>query len=103
MEKAEVKKILQEKSTKHDEYFDTMIPLALDFAKEYCNNRFLGTDGKESLPGGVRIFIAKACEFNMAKSGLKGRSMGEVSYSYDTDFPPSLLKWLRPYRRVKFT
>lgn len=102
MEITEVKTILQEKTTKQDEYLATMIPHVIEFAKEYCNNKFLDANKQEALPGGVRIFVAKACEFNMNKSGLKGRSMGDVSYSYETDFPPSLLKWLKPYRKVRF-
>lgn len=97
MEITEVKGILSISTNKHDMYFATSIPLFMEYAGEYCNQTFA-----EPLPGGVKIFIAKACEYNMQQSGLSSRSMGSVSYSYETDFPPSLLKLLKPYRKVGF-
>lgn len=103
MDKAEVKKILQIKTTTHDEYFDIMIPLLIDWARDYTNNKFEDTSQPtSSLPGGVQIFIAKACEYNMIKAGINSRTMGEVSYTYELDFPPSIMKYLRPYKRLRF-
>lgn len=86
-----------------DEYLATMIPLLVDHVIEYCNNP-LGQNQTPptKLPGAVRLFIAKACEHNTLKAGLKSRTMGSVSYSYDLEFPESLNKYLRPYRRLKF-
>ena len=95
MKVAEVQAILG--ITDKVEYLNTAIPLFEDYASNYCNQTFI-----EPLPGGVQIFVAKACEYNMQKSGLSSRSMGSVSYSYETDFPPSLLKLLKPYRKVGF-
>ncbi|MFL0365376.1 phage head-tail connector protein [Pseudobacillus sp. 179-B 2D1 NHS] len=79
-----------------------MIPLLIEWLKVYCNNPFTNPSGKEILPGGVRIFIAKACEYNMNKAGITSRSMGSVSYSYNLDFPESMIRYIRPYKRVKF-
>ena len=93
----EVKVILSISTSKHDVYFATSIPLFTEYAEGYCNRTFT-----EPLPGGIKIFVAKACEYNMQQSGLSSRSMGSVSYSYETDFPPSLLKLLKPYRKVGF-
>lgn len=102
VEVEEVKKLLQIKTNHHDEYLETMIPLLVEWIKDYTNNSFTDTKGVESLPGGVCIFIAKACEHNMQKAGLKARSMGEVSYTYNLDFPNTLTRFLRPYKRLRF-
>ncbi|MFS0560134.1 phage head-tail connector protein [Terribacillus sp. 179-K 1B1 HS] len=99
----EVKKILQIKTTKHDEFFGIMIPLVEDFAKHKCNNLFLDPiTGEENLPGGVQIFVAKACQHNMQPTNVKSRTMGNVSYSYELEFPTSITKLLAPYKRLKF-
>lgn len=80
----------------HDEYLFVMVPALEEYVKEYCNNPF------REIPGPVKIFIAKACEYNLNNSGLESRKMGTVSYSYNMDFPKHLKDLLRPYRRMKF-
>lgn len=97
-----VKTMLGISTDKHDAYIAAMLPLVIEFAKDHCNNNFL-IGVEEVLPGGVQMFAAKAVEYNMSPAGLKGRSMGGASYSYDTDFPPALMKMLRPYRKVRFS
>jgi hypothetical protein len=94
----EVKDILAKTDTKHDGYIDTVIPLYIDFVKEYCNNQFLGS---AELPGGVKLAVAKMIEFNLNKSGISSSSFGEVSYSYSLDFPASILRLLQPYSRIR--
>ncbi|KIL45758.1 phage head-tail connector protein [Jeotgalibacillus soli] len=89
-------------TTQHDTYLDIMVPMLVERAKEYCNNAFLDDMGVEKLPAGVKVFVAKGCQFNMNKSGLKSRSMGTVSYSYETDFPISYYKEIQTYRKVRF-
>lgn len=101
MTKDEVKAILDYSSTKHDNYITTCIPLFVEFAQDYCNNQFKNESDQIELKGGVKLFVAKAVEFNLNKSGQKSRDFGEVRYSYDTDFPPSLLKLLQPYSRIR--
>lgn len=103
MDKEDVKKLLQIKTTKHDEFLDTIIPLIIEDTKIKCNNLFLDpVTGEENLPGGVKIYIAKACQYNMQPSNLKSRTMGNVSYSFDLEFPSSITKLLAPYKRLKF-
>ncbi len=88
--------------TKHDEFLQEVAPDHLDYAKAYTNNTF-EEDGVEVIPGPVILFVAKACEYNMGQTGVRSRSMGEVSYTYETDLPKSIMKLLKPYKRVKFT
>jgi hypothetical protein len=103
LEVDEIKTILGWQGTDSDDYLTTMIPLLVDHVTEYCNNP-LGQNQTPParLPGGVILFIAKACEHNKQKAGLKSRTMGSVSYSYDLEFPSALMTYLRPYRKVKF-
>lgn len=97
MEVTEVKNILNNQNIDED-YLSTAIPLFIDYANNYCNQSYASNE----LPGGVKVFVAKACEYNMQKVGLKSFRMGEVSYSYETDFPKTLKDYLKPYRRVGF-
>ncbi|MGG3662096.1 phage head-tail connector protein [Bacillus gobiensis] len=93
-----VKKILGITTTKHDEYLSTVVPLFIEQASDYCNQSF----DEKNLPSGVQIYVAKAIEFNIGSTSLKGRSMGNVSYSYNTELPESVTKLLRPYRKLRF-
>jgi hypothetical protein len=97
----EVKDILGITSTKHDLYIQTSIPLLTEFIQDYSNNTFADENGNVVLKGGSKIALAKMIEYNMNKSGQSSRSFGEVSYSFDTDFPQSILKLLQPYLRIK--
>ena len=99
----EVKAMSPKLSEGHDVFLSVMVPALNDYVIDYCNNQFTKNSyGEVVFPGPVKIFIAKACEFNIQKTGLKGRSMGTVSYTYDLEFPSSLEKFLRPYRRMRF-
>lgn len=97
MDKETIKNMLGIKTAKHDAYLTEVIPLFIEHAEEYCNNSFIG-----ELPAGVKLYVAKAIEFNLNPSNLKSRKMGEVSYSYETNFPKSITKLLAPYRKVRF-
>ena len=97
----EVKNILEYTTTKHDTYINTVIPLLTEFIQDYCNNSFLDETGQVVLKGGAKIALAKMIEYNMNKAGNSSRTFGEVSYSYDTDFPSSILKLLQPYSRIR--
>lgn len=101
MDTQEVKDIIEITTTKHDIYIYTMIELLIEFIQEHCNNSFKDEFGDVHLKGGAKIAVAKMIEFNMNKSGVKSRSFGDISYSYDTDFPPSVMKLLEPYQRIK--
>jgi hypothetical protein len=101
MDVTTVKNILGITTTKHDTYLTKVIPLIVEYAKDECYQDFLDDDGVEQLPGGVKVFVAKAIEYNMNTAGVTSRSQG-VSYSYDTDFPKSIMRFLSPYRRLKW-
>lgn len=101
----EIKAIMQmsESDTSKDAYIKTMLPLFLESVMAHTNNQFSYTaEGKLRIPGGVKIYLAKAIERNTMKTGLKSRSMGTVSYSYDTSVPEELKSHLAPYRKVKW-
>lgn len=83
---------------KQDGFYRAMAPILFDVAKEHCNGKWEPSD----MPQGVRLFIAKAIQYNTQSTGLKGRVMGTVSYSYDTEFPKAIWTYLRPYKRVRF-
>lgn len=88
---------------KHDAYIMTVLPLLLESVMAYTNNNFnIQQDGTLRIPGGVKIYLAKAIERNTMQTGLKSRSMGSVSYSYDTAIPDELKNMLSPYKKVKF-
>lgn len=99
----EVKAIMKIQGEDHDMFLSVMVPILEEYVMEHCNNQFTKDSyGDTVLPGPAKLFIAKAAEYNMNKTGLKERSMGSVSYSYDLEFPGTLYKYLRPYKRMKF-
>lgn len=93
----DVKRLIGLTTAKHDEYIFNMIQILSEFVSDYCNRSF-----DEGLPSGVKLFIAKAIQYNMNVTGITGRSMGGVSYSYESDYPPSVMRLLRPYKRMRF-
>jgi len=94
----ELKTMNNEKGVNHDAFYRALAPVLFETAREHCNKEWL----PEEMPAGVKLFIAKAIQFNKNPTGLSGRSMGTVSYSYDTEFPKSIWTYLRPYKRVRF-
>lgn len=85
------------------EHYRVMLPIVFDEAKAYCNNTFGETDLLQpEIPGGVKQFMAKRIQFSQNKAGLRNRSMGSVSYAYESEFPKGFYDTLRPYRKVKF-
>lgn len=99
----EVKAIMKIQGEDHDMFLSVMVPILEEHVIDHCNNQFTKDSyGDNVYPGPVKLFIAKALEFNMQAVGLKGRSMGSVSYTYDLEFPGTLYQYLRPYRRLKF-
>ncbi|WP_081787944.1 phage head-tail connector protein [Sporolactobacillus terrae] len=81
-----------------DAYLNTVIPLIVEDAQEQCNNTF----DINNLPAGIIRYLAKVIEFDMGDSRLKSRSLGNVSYSFNTELPDSVTRLLRPYKRVRF-
>ncbi|MFJ5794462.1 phage head-tail connector protein [Bacillus atrophaeus] len=96
MDIKQVKRMIGITTDKHDAYLSEVVPILIEIAADECKNTF----DPEALPAGVKMFVAKAAEYNMAPSGLSGRSMGDVSYSYNTKFPQHITKNLYLYRKA---
>ena len=96
--KEEVKVLLRISSddTSLDSYLEAVIPLLIDFAEEHCNNEW-----GEELPGGVKLFVAKAAEYLQREMGVEAESLGDYSISLKADFPDSIMGLL-PKKRVEF-
>lgn len=89
--------------TKHDEYIAVILPMLMEAVMTETNNNFgILADGTLRIPGGVKIYLSKAIQRNLRDSTIKSRSMGSVSYTYDTAVPKELLNLLTPYKKVKF-
>lgn len=104
----EVKTLLQIplSDTSKDDYLTAALPLLVDYVKDYCNQTFIdATTGLEVLPGGVKLAIAKMAEYGMANVSEKSYTEGAYSVAYvsGSEYPKSILKLLRPHRRVVFT
>lgn len=98
-----VKKILGITTTKYDSYLDTVVPMFEEKIKQRANNRFVDDEGNETLPLDLQHTLAKWVQYDMTvKAGLKSKTMGEVSYTFDTDMPDFVKKDIAPYRRVRF-
>lgn len=96
MDIQQVKRMIGITTDKHDAYLSEVVPILIEYANDFCKNNF----EPGALPAGVKIFVTKATEYNMTPSGLSGRSMGDVSYSYNTEFPQHIIKNLYPYRKA---
>lgn len=78
------------------EHYRKLAPIYLDYANEYCNQALTSDISN------VKVFIAKAIQYYTQKAGLTARSMGTVSYSYATELPSSVLKPLKPFKKVRW-
>lgn len=78
------------------EHYRALAPIYYDVACNYCNAEL---DVNESA---TLIFVAKAIQYYTNKAGLTSRSMGTVSYSYDTALPSSVLQVLKPFRKLRW-
>ncbi len=82
---------------------DEQIKEALtDWVKDYCNNTFL-VEEVEALPGGVSLFLEYAIPYIKSNTGKQSETLGDYSVTLSMDFPESMMKLLKPYRKVKFT
>jgi Phage gp6-like head-tail connector protein len=99
----EVKSLLRITTNDKDDFLSAVLPLAVEYVKEECNNSFLDENGVEVLPGGIKMAIAKLCEHYMRESGVQSESLSRHSVTYSVDgIPKDIMKLLRPYRKVKF-
>ncbi len=98
------KALAQIKGDKSDEYIKMMLPLLAEHVAEYVYDA-IGEEVVAPISGmkaNYKVFIAKALQHNMTNAGVKGRSMGTVSYTYNIDFPKALYGQYLPRKRAKF-
>lgn len=100
----EVKQLLQIKTTAKDDYLNAVLPLVEDHVKEYCNRDFVNDDtGEVEYPGGVKLAIAKWCEFHMREAGIQSETLSRHSVTYaQGGMPPEVAAILSNYRRPTF-
>lgn len=70
----------------------------LRWVEDYCNREF----DEEDLPGGVALFLEQSAPYLKNQSGIIKETLGDHSILYSMEYPDSLMKLIRPYRRVKF-
>jgi hypothetical protein len=88
-------------NVKHDDYIKAKIPILLGFAKDYCNKTFMIGE-TEVLPAGVQKFVGEAIKYDLRDNGLKSRQMGNVTYTFDTNYLDTVTKNLAPYRGLRW-
>lgn len=95
----EVKAILQLSGSTYDTVIDVMIPIAEDYALNYCNiSEYSG-----SVSPGIKLPLAQMINYQIHKpSNVTSETIGNYSVSYTNSYPKSILDGLRPYRRIKF-
>lgn len=97
----DVKDILGIDHTDNDNYIQKMLPLAIGFVKQYCNNTFMDASNTKEELGAVQIPIAKLIEFNMLDAGVQSEGISKMSTSFTTELPKSITDMLEPFKRSK--
>lgn len=98
----EVKALLRVSGTEYDAYLDAILPMAKECASTYCNREFTDEQGNEAFPGGVKLAIAKMCEFHMKQAGVQSETLARHSVTYSSEYPVEIKAILNNYRRPKF-
>ncbi|HHX0171501.1 TPA: phage head-tail connector protein [Staphylococcus aureus] len=80
-----------------DAEISKLIELYTAIAEDYCNQKF---DDK-STPSGVKKFVAECIKYG-STGNISARTMGTVSYTFVTDIPTTIYKYLNPYRRLRW-
>lgn len=117
MNMQEVRQLLEIKTTEHDNYISMMLPLSIDFVKQYtgrdCMVKNPDYDASrptskenpmkvEELEDGMKIAVAKIIEFYMLESGIESETVSKTSTSFSNELPKSILDLLKPYKKAKF-
>lgn len=107
----EVKALLNETSTTYDAYWENLIPELESYAREYTNNEDL------MFTTGVKLFIAKACNYlasgaaTAISNGIEREQLGDYQVQYfggmgennkRQAYPADVLAYLEPYRRPRW-
>lgn len=105
---AELKRLLRipAEETENDDYFSVILPLAMDHARDYCNQDFRDEDGNDDFPGGVRLGIARLIEYQMNKAaGVQSYTLARESTTWAASasgLPQEVESLWNPHRGVYF-
>lgn len=102
----EVKNALQIplSDTSKDTYFTTVIPYIIQFMQEYCVRDFKNVAGQIELPLGLKLALAKMCQYNMKDVSMESESFAGIAMKVADGYPKSIMKTLDSYkvRKVSF-
>jgi hypothetical protein len=88
-------------NVKHDDFINAKMPILLGVARDYCNKTFMVGD-VEVLPAGVQKYVGEAIKYDLRNHGLKSRQMGNVTYTFDTNYPDVVTDNLKSYRALRW-
>jgi hypothetical protein len=84
-----------------DERINALIPVVEDWIKGYTGDTFKDSNDAPLYPSGYDRIAINLIEYDLKKSaGVASESLGSYSVSYESNYPPSLLKGLR--QKVRF-
>lgn len=72
----------------------------LEFIEDETNNTF----NKESLPGGVKISLDLLVKLDPLEFDIASESLSDMSQTFATNedgIPLKVMRWLKPYYRLK--
>lgn len=100
MDIQEVKDRLNITTTKYDAFLTANVPDLVQYAKDYCKQDFTDDTGAEALPGPVKNFVARAAQYLLSPTGISSESAPGTNRQYNQDFPKSIMRYLKQYRKV---
>lgn len=98
MDLQELKTRLKISDNSQDEFLTIALEDAIDYAKSWCNNQFA-----EGIPSGAKKGIALIVKSMGENGNVASQSLGDMSKSFFQGATmDEALKYLRPYKKVKF-
>ena len=107
-----VKALLEIEDTEKDKYLEEMLPVAISFVEEYCNNSFAVRDEEGELvkdsgsyqmtKEGIILPLVKLIEYFMHEAGVTQSTISRISKSVSDNIPASIRTSLNSYRVVNF-
>jgi len=67
-----------------------------EWVKSYCHNDFV-----DGLPGGVLLFLDQALNFQKGSSTVESEKLGDYSVTFRDDYPITMMKLLKPYKKAR--
>lgn len=90
-------------TTDKDNQITALIEVVEGFIQEYTHHNYTkdADTGEITYPKSFELVAINLIEYNMnANSAKQAESLGDYSVTYNTDYPPSLLRGLRKKARV---